>query len=184
MKLTLLTAISLFLNFSVYSQGEFPDLWKTGKEKEIYGHTILRKEGDGASSPYITYKSKQQLIEDAKINSQSQMWAKDSLQNLTNYYDSYLKGGIVSIKLVSNNIKGANPENLTVIIQDNNGNEILRNKLEPSVPTYQIIGGTTFWTGFAVLSIPIEITTPFTVYLINSQYTDIKYSKKAYQILN
>jgi len=173
----------LHLNKS-YSQEPFPNLWKTGKEKIIKNHTILREKGSGMASPYIYYDTKESLINETKKNAVTKMWTKDKLEGELQQIDKSCIGGQINIKIVANSIEGVNTANFTIILQDTTGNELYREKLPESIGTYSVIEDNTFWYNYGLVFIPKEIKLPIRVFVINNLYSDEKYSKIVYLIKN
>lgn len=177
--------VSLFcLSFSVFSQSSFPKMWKTKKTKTLFEHDITKKEGQKRATPYIYFKTLDQIKQEYKELSSTQMWPADSLENLNAILDKNAKGGEIGVKLVANTVEKANTKNLTIIIQDNEGNEVHREQLENNIPSVSSAGGYVLCTSIDIHFIPVELKAPFKVFLINSVYSQEKYSKTVYLVEN
>ena len=184
-KMKLLLMFSLvFSSLVVFSQDGFPKTWKTKKTIKLYGHDITREQGSGRSTPYINYKTLDQMKKEYKELSSAQMWPADSLDKVYNFLDKKAKGGRIEVELTANTVKNANTKNLTLIIQDKEGNELKREQLKNNIPSVSSAGSYVICTSYDTYYISFEIEIPFKVFLINSIYSNPKYSKTVYSIDN
>jgi hypothetical protein len=182
MKTTLISLL-LLSNLFIYAQSNFPNTWKTGQTIKILGHDIKRDFGNARATPYIFYKTQEQLEIEAKELAKVNMWTADSLENHLEILKSF-KGGQIGVKFVANNVISANTKNLRLIIQDLDGNEIHRQQLSDNIPDVSSIGGVVLCTSYDFVYFTFPLKTPFKVILINDLYKEEKYSKTIYTILN
>ena len=182
MKTSILVASMVMMATIGLGQKLFPTLWKTGKSKIILGHEILREQGNGRSSPYIYFESYEQKLADLEKKASVQMWAEEDKKQKIESLTKYGKGGSIGVKTFASSLDEAKVDNFTMIVQDMDGKELYRSKLKEEVPSYSVVSWSTSWGSFAVEYLPENIKTPFRLYLVNSYYSDEKYSKVVYLI--
>lgn len=175
-----LTPILLFWLVSSPSLAQFPTFWKTGKTKEIKGYSILREEGEGRSTPYIYYEDTKYRLSQLQIRAESEMWEES--KRMANEIGIKGSSGLLKLKIIGKTIEAGNSENFTVIVKSIEGEELFRQRLEPSVPDYKIINGVTYWNNYPSVVLPAGITPPFRVFTIDSYWNDPKTKKKTYLI--
>lgn len=175
-----LLLLSLGVFFCSGSKAQFPKLWKTGKAKEINGYSILREVGAGQGTPYIYFEDRETLLTEAQQRAEVEMWTPEekaseisALNNIT---------GLLRLKIVRSSIEGGDTENFSVIIQDMDGQEIHRERLESSVPDGEVHQYGTFWNNHATLAIPKSVELPVRVFIIDHFQTDPKYTRTVYVV--
>jgi len=143
--------------------------WRVGKEKVIYGNTVLRHEGKNdyrgqLNVGYQTYTQVQQQIEQ---QAEKEMWTPEKRQETLETYEKYASGGMIHLYLTRPSITEANTNMFTVIVKDTvNGKEIFRKDLKPEIPNTPE-SATGRWSNYAVVPIPTEIESPFFIYIID-----------------
>lgn len=103
----------------------------TGRKREF---------GNARATPYIFFKTLEQLEHETKEEAKTHYWTADSLENHLTHLRKY-QGGVIGVKLVANTVKAANTKNLRMIIQDSEGNEIQRQQLGDNIPNVNSAGG-------------------------------------------
>jgi hypothetical protein len=176
------STISLLLTLFVcsYSFAQFPNIWKTGKTKEINGYSILREEGAGRSTPYIYFTDQETLINDAIEDAESEMWTQDKKETRLAVLSS--TSGLLHFQVVGSTIEEGNTKHFSIIIQSLSGEELFRKRLDSSVPDYEVTDYGTLWTNYDVVFIPLDAAPPFRVFAINHYQSDVKYKKKVYLV--
>ena len=170
-------AVSFFVSAL---QAQFPKLWKTGKVKDIGGYSILREEGPRLATPYIYFEGREGLMEDMQSRAEMEMWTPEEIQGRLSALEGIV--GYVHLKIVGSSIEAANTENFSVIIQDMDGNELYRERLEPSVPDYEVLDLHTSWTNYGSVSVPGSVSLPFRVFIVDHYQTEPEYKRRVYVV--
>ena len=169
----LLPVIFLFsiISFSQNDHALYKPNWKPGKEKVIYGHTILRHEGENTAydgNTNVGYKTFDQVVGEMLIDAEKQMWTNDKKEKfIQGYKDSYI-GGMIILETLRFDIDRGNTKYFTVIVKNSNDEEIFRKELDSKIPDGQVRSNETFWYNSASIGIPEKIEGNIFIYVIDS----------------
>lgn len=169
-------AIALFGVFSLlamFSQAQIDENlrkanWKPGKEKIIYGNSVVRLEGKNDISGVLNlgYQTLNQLKNEIETIAEKEMWSKEKIEEEIALYEKLASGGMIHIFLTRLTIDAANTDNFTVIVRDStDSKEIFRSELESSIPNTPMAGN--YWWNYAVLPISTRIEGTMFVYVID-----------------
>lgn len=139
--------------------------WKEGETKNVYGHQILRVSGVNTYGyTNISFSSSQDLIEMVKSEGEEQMRLKEEIQKDVDMYSSI--SGTITLYIGRITLSAANPENLTMIVQDINGNELERKSFKSDIP--ETPGSDKYWWNTATMILMNKkIKPPFNVFVID-----------------
>jgi hypothetical protein len=132
---------------------------------QIKGYSIKKLSGKHkyGGVTKIEYQSLAQLIDEAKQQSEKEMWTKQKLQSTINAYKSSCKGGQVRLYIERTTIGSANTEMFSVIIKDTNESELFRVELDSDIPEYSSDN----WWNYGYAYIDKRIKVPFYVYVVD-----------------
>jgi hypothetical protein len=173
-KLLILLYFTSLYTINTFSQNDaalFKPNWKPGKEKVIYGNTILRHEGNNTAydgNTNIGYKTYDQLIEEMSIDAEKEMWTNEKKERFIQGYKDNYTGGMIVLQILRLDIDRGNTKNFTVIVQDPNEEEIFRKELENKIPEGQTWSHETLWSNYANIGIPEKIDGNIIIYVIDA----------------
>lgn len=142
--------------------------WKPGKEKVLYGNTILRVEGknDISGITNIGYETLAQLKANIEKDAENEMWTEEKKKNEIDFYNRVALGGLIHLYLTRLTIGAANTEMFTIIVKDSTDTEIFRQELKSSVPQVPS-NGTNYWWNYTVIPIDKSVQNKIYVYVID-----------------
>ncbi|MCI1265107.1 MAG: hypothetical protein LKG19_00950 [Saprospiraceae bacterium] len=132
---------------------------------QIKGYSIKKLSGKHkyGGVTKIEYQSLAQLIDEAKKQSEKEMWPKEKLQSTIDVYKSGWKGGLVRLYIERTTIGSANTEMFSIIMKDTNENELFRVELDSDIPEYSSDN----WWNYGYAYIDKRIKVPFYVYVVD-----------------
>lgn len=169
---TLLVGVTLLAN--AQSKDDFRDFikpnWKAGKEKTLYGHTLLKVEGHNGYEGFTnaSYESLADRIKETEQRASSEMWTQERKEEMIKGVNENEKGGRLTIYIGRISVESGNTRHFTAVFQDMEGKEFYRKTLESDVPEVPSILSGRMWTNFGYFYIPVEAKPPFKVFIIDA----------------
>jgi hypothetical protein len=161
-----------FLTIFAFSQVDMnlaKSNWKVGKEKIIYGNTIIRLEGvnNNFGITNVGYQTLDQLKAQIEIDAGKEMWTPDKKKETIDNYEKSYAGGWIHLYFTRLTIGAANTEMFTIIVKDStDNNEILRKELENTIPNTPP-AGSNYWWNYVITPLPSAIKGKFFIYVID-----------------
>lgn len=119
---------------------------------------------DKVTKPEVKWENHSELVSDLKQKSKREMWTEDELERkLTALPD----GGYLYITVKALTIDAANPKYWRFIVQDHNGNEILRQDGDDVVANYEVTGTETIWSSIDLVGVDQRLDKSFNVFVID-----------------
>ena len=145
-----------------------PD-WQPGKEKTLYGNTILRHSGknDIGGMTNIGYENLSQVKANLEKTADSEMWTPEKKKTFIGAYEKSSAGGIIHLYLTRLTIEAANTNMFTIIVRDSTDSiEIIRKELEYDIPNTPPIGSN-YWSNYTLIPIRKPFSGKIYVYIID-----------------
>lgn len=129
------------------------------------GYTIKKLSGEHkyGGVTQIEYKSLAQLLNEAKKDSEKQMWTKEKTQSILESLKRRCKGGYIRLYIERITIGSANTKMFSIIIKDTVENELYRIELKDNIPQYSSDN----WRNYGLAYIDKMIKPPFYVYIVD-----------------
>lgn len=165
----LLFAIMMLSGFGQIDDNLMKANWKPGKEKIIYGNTILRHEGknDIGGMLNVGFQTLAQIKAEIEQKADKEMWTPQKKNETIDAYEKLAGGGMIYVYLTRLTINAANTNMFTVIVKDStDSEEILRKDLSSDVPNTPP-SGSSYWWNYASVPIPEKIYGAIYIYIID-----------------
>jgi hypothetical protein len=143
--------------------------WKPGKEKVLYGNTIVRHLGKNTISGMtnLGYQTFEQVISEVNQKANDEMWTAEKKNKTIEAYQKFSAGGILHLYLTRLTIDAANTKMFTVIVKDSeDNNEIFRKELKSNIANTPT-SGSDYWWNYASIHIPEKINGKVFIYIID-----------------
>jgi hypothetical protein len=158
MKLTLTILFSFFIIFQSCASG----LYTVGSKQVKHGSTVELIEYQAFAT--IEYKNYEYLYKKLQDDAKVQLWTSKKLESKTSILP---KGGYIQVEVKGLTIDAANTEWWEYVVQTMEGEEIIRQSGEHSVPNYTTSEYLTTWWNIDIISLNDKIEKPFKVYVID-----------------
>jgi hypothetical protein len=162
MKTKLLISAAMCFATNVFAQIDetlMQEKWKVGKEKVIYGNTVVRVEGKNelSGTMNIGYQTFEQAKAALEQKAQHENWTGDHKHKAIDELHKQADGGLVHLYLTSYTPDAANTDMFSVTIKDaSDKHEIYHKDLPSHKPNIPSEGGRDWWN-YYVLKVPKKI---------------------------
>lgn len=112
----------------------------------------------------VEYLSHDYLVKETKKKSEVEMWTDSKFSEEQSYLP---KGGLIKIQITASTIGHANTEYWSYIIQDMEGNEIIRQHGEDNIPNHTTSSYGTTWWNIDVVYLKDELSGPIKLFVID-----------------
>lgn len=168
------TIILLFSMMTTFAFGQIEENlikanWKPGKEKILYGNTILRHEGKNGIGGVLNvgFQTLAQVKADLEQKADKEMWTPEKKKETIESFEKFASGGMIRLYLTRLTIDAANTDMFTVIVKDStDSNEILREDLKSNIP-HTPSSGSNYWWNYSSILIPDKIDGNIFIYIID-----------------
>jgi len=120
--------------------------WFKNQTKKVYGHKVKRlSKSNGYSITNVAYQTFDQVKEDIVKSSENKMLSKEATEKEINTWKSFGAGGTIELYIERSTIGAANTEYFTIVVQDENKEEIFRKEFDSDIPERPRVGGGNWW---------------------------------------